>query len=155
MMTNRLLAVSALILSSFVAQPLLAQTAASSPSRADVKAEIPADRTKDAQISGERMPPKKQWTPPASGDNQPKTRAQVKKETTDAIAADKAPVTKGDTVAPASETKAKPPRKTFKQRRAEAAAAREARRPEATEAAKNQDPTGGVYDPNKKPAAKP
>lgn len=46
----------------------------------------------------------------------------------------------------------KPPRKSFKQRRAEAAAAREARRRDAVEAGKHPDPTGGVYDPVKRPA---
>ena len=149
-MTNRLLALSALVLGTVAAQPLLAQTA-SAPTRDEVKAQIPADRTKDAQISGERMPPAKQWKPAAAGTNQPKTREEVRKETTDAIDAGKAPAKMGDSDTPVSEKKPAAPRKTFKQRRADAAAAREARRPEASEAAKKLDETGGIYDPNKKP----
>jgi len=47
------------------------------------------------------------------------------------------------------------PRKTYKQRRAEAAAARDARRREGAEAARKPDPTGGVYDPVKPPPGKP
>jgi len=55
----------------------------------------------------------------------------------------------------ASAVSAQPPRKTDEQRRAEEAALREARRREAVEAARNPDPTGGVYDPVKMPPAKP
>ena len=96
-MTNRFLVIAVLAIGAALAQPVLAQSAASSPS-----------------------------------------------PVVEAPAADKA-----------SPPAAKPPRKTFRQRRAEAAAAREARRREAVEAARNPDPTGGVYDPVKKPPAKP
>ena len=152
-MKHRLLALSTIVLGTLSAQPLLAQTA-SAPSRADVKAEIPADRTKDARISAERMPPASQQKPIASGENQPKSRAQVRQETKEAIAAGKAPQA-GDTDTPVSEAKPKAARKPMSQRRADAKAAREARRPEATDAARNQDPAGGVYDPAKKTPAKP
>ena len=82
---------------------------------------------------------------PAAGDHpSPKTAAHPKQETTGAVAADKA-----------SAPTAKPPRKTYKQRRAEAAAARDARRREGAEAARKPDPTGGVYDPVKPPPGKP
>ena len=94
-MANRIFVIAALALGATLAQPLSAQTAASS-------------------------------APPAAHD---RTATQA-----------------------ASAPAAKPPRKSFKQRRAEAAAAREARRREAVEARKSPDPTGGVYDPVKKPA---
>ena len=136
-MKHRLLALSTIVLGALSAQPLLAQTA-SAPSR----------------ISAERMPPASQQKPIASGENQPKSREQVRQETKAAIAAGKAPQA-GDTDTPVSEAKPKTARKPMSQRRADAKAAREARRPEATDAAKNQDPAGGVYDPVKKAPAKP
>lgn len=153
-MRSRLFALSALMLGTLSATPLLAQTA-SAPSRADVKAEIPADRTKDSRISAERMPPASQQKPLASGENQPKTREQVRQETREALEAGKAPTRTGDVDTPVSEPKTKAPRKAMSQRRTDAKAAREARRPEAAEAARNQDPAGGVYDPAKKTPAKP
>jgi hypothetical protein len=62
-MINRLAVVSALVLgSAFGAQVALAQ-AASAPSRADVKSQIPADRTHDQNITGERMPTSDQLPP--------------------------------------------------------------------------------------------
>ena len=72
-MINRLAVVSALVLgSAFGAQVALAQ-AASSPSRADVKSQIPADRTHDQNITGERLPTADQLPP------KPKKEKKAKK----------------------------------------------------------------------------
>lgn len=62
-----------------------------------------------------------------------------------------APIT-GDKMPTAGQLPEKPTKSTRKEERK---AAREARRPEAASAAKNQDYSGGVYNPAKaKPAAK-
>ena len=68
-----------------------------------------------------------------------------------------APPITGDKMPTSGQMPAKPPKAD---RKAERKAAREARKPEASEAAKNQDYSGGTYNPaaakpKPKPAAKP
>ena len=86
-MTNRLVVVSALVLGAFAAQPLLAQTAASSPTRAEVKAQVPppSERMKDQNISGERMPTSDQLPP------KPKKKTAAEKKAEKAAKAASAP----------------------------------------------------------------
>jgi len=86
-MTNRLVVVSALVLGALGAQPLLAQTAASSPSRAEVKAQVPppSERMKDQNITGERMPTSDQLPP------KPKKKTSAEKKAEKAAKAASAP----------------------------------------------------------------
>lgn len=150
-MKNKLLILSTLVLGSMSVQPLLAQTA-SAPTRAEVKSDIPTNRTKDAAPTLERPAPRGQEKPLASGDNQPKTREEVREETKRANRAGELKG-KGDTDTPPMEDKKNASK--AKPTKAERQQAREARKPEGAAAARNPDNTGGVYDSSKDNKPKP